>query len=281
MGNDAGDSLQQAVVQFAGADSVMTVVPILRPDWPAPSQVRGGCTTRLGGVSVGPYAALNLGRGGGDDAAAVGENRRRALAALQAPAEPHWISQVHGTRVVQAPFGEMTPAADASFTTQPSVVCAVQAADCLPVLFCDDAGTVVAAAHAGWRGLAAGVLEATIAALPAAPQNLLAWLGPAIGPEAFEVGEEVRAAFVQIDAAAADCFRPAPHGGKQFADLFGLARQRLARAGVTRVYGGGLSTHADRARFYSFRRDGITGRMAAMIWLQPREAAMALRTYKS
>ena len=248
----------------------MSELPVLRPDWPAPDSVHGGCTTRLGGVSRVPYAGLNLGRSGGDDPAAVSENRRRAFAALQAPAEPHWIFQVHGTEVVRAPFAAITPPADACFTTQPGVVCAVQAADCLPVLFCDEAGSVVAAAHAGWRGLAAGVLEATVAALPVASNTVLAWLGPAIGPEAFEVGDEVRAAFLQVDAAAADCFRSAPQSGKHYADLFALARQRLARAGVARVYGGGLSTHAEPERFYSFRRDGVTGRMAAMIWLQPR-----------
>jgi len=255
----------------------MNPVPILQPDWPAPRRVRAGCTTRIGGVSLAPFTNLNLGRSTGDDIAHVLENRRRALAALQAPAEPQWIRQVHGTQVVRAPFAEVTPAADASFTTLAGVVCAVQAADCLPVLFCDDGGSVVAAAHAGWRGLAAGVLEATVAALPAEPRALMAWLGPAIGPEAFEVGDEVRAAFVAVDASAAQHFRKAdfrsatsdqPTADKYFADLFALARQRLALAGVTRVYGGGISTHADAERFYSFRRDGITGRMAAMIWLQ-------------
>jgi YfiH family protein len=254
----------------------MSTVPILHPDWPAPRCVRAGCTTRIGGVSAAPFSGLNLGRSSGDDIAHVLENRRRALAALQAPAEPSWLRQVHGTQVVRAPFAETTPAADASFTTQAGVVCAVQAADCLPVLFCDDGGSVVAAAHAGWRGLAAGILEATVAALPTEPRTLMAWLGPAIGPEAFEVGAEVCAAFVAVDPSSAQYFRKADFRAasdqaavdKYFADLFALARGRLALAGVTRVYGGGISTHADAERFYSFRRDGVTGRMAAMIWLQ-------------
>jgi len=240
------------------------------PDWPAPARVRAAFSTRAGGVSRGVYAGLNLGALSGDDPAAVAENRRRLAAALGLPAEPCWLWQVHGTRVVRAPFQKNSaapPEADAIYTTQTGVVCAVLAADCLPVLLCDEDASVVAAAHAGWRGLAAGVLEATVAALPVAPARLLAWLGPAIGPEAFEVGTEVRAAFLAADPGAAPAFRPGPAPGKWYADLFALARQRLARIGVARVHGGGLSTHADAARFYSHRRDGRTGRMAALVWL--------------
>lgn len=242
---------------------------LLLPDWPAPARVRAACTMRIGGVSVGPYTSLNMGRSGGDASAAVSENRRRVHEALGLPAEPCWIRQVHGVRVVRMPQAAPEPDADASFSVEAGVVCAVQAADCLPVLLCDQAGTVVAAAHAGWRGLAGGVLEQTVAALSVPSQTLLAWLGPAIGPEAFEVGDEVRECFVAADAAAARAFRPAALAGKHYADLFALARLRLARAGVHRVYGGGLSTHADPARFYSYRRDGVTGRMAALIWLEP------------
>lgn len=251
----------------------METPELILPEWPAPRRVHAACTTRRGGVSAGPWAGLNMGRGGGDDPAAVSENRRRVLAALQAPAEPLWIRQVHGVRVARMPQeslqGGDEPEADAVFSTEPGVVCAVQAADCLPVLFCDAAGTVVAAAHAGWRGLCGGVLERTVAALPVPPAGLMAWLGPAIGPEAFEVGEEVREAFVAADAQAAQAFRPGAAPGKHYADLWQLARQRLRRAGVSRVSGGGLSTHADPARFYSYRRDGVTGRMAALIWLAP------------
>jgi polyphenol oxidase len=174
--------------------------------------------------------------------------------------------------VVRLPSPPPEPEADASFTVQRGVVCAVQAADCLPVLFCDRAATVVAAAHAGWRGLCGGVLEATVAALPVPPGELLAWLGPAIGPEAFEVGAEVREQFLAADPEAARAFRDGAGPGKHYADLFLLARQRLRRAGVTQVYGGGLSTHADPRRFYSYRRDGVTGRMAALIWLQSDDA---------
>lgn len=247
----------------------MNTPELILPDWPAPTSVRAACTTRRGGVSTGPWAGLNMGRSGGDEGAAVSENRRRVLAALQAPAEPLWIRQVHGVGVVRMPQEAGEPEADAVFTTEPGVVCAVQAADCLPVLLCDDAGSVVAAAHAGWRGLCGGVLERTVAALPVPPASLMAWLGPAIGPEAFEVGQEVREAFLAADTQAAQAFRPGAAPGKHYADLWQLARQRLRRAGVSRVSGGGLSTHADPARFYSYRRDGVTGRMAALIWMAP------------
>jgi hypothetical protein len=237
------------------------------PDWPAPPGVRALSTTRTGGVSHAPYASLNLGQHVGDDPAAVRENRRRLRAVL--PAEPVWLQQVHGTRVfgVDGRGVDPPPEADAAWTAARDVVCAVMTADCLPVLFCDDAGTTVAAAHAGWRGLVGGVLENTVAALPVAPERLLAWLGPAIGPSAFEVGDEVRAAFVAADPAAARAFTPGT-AGKWMANLFLLARQRLARAGVGRVYGGGVCTVSDPERFYSHRRDRVSGRQATLVWLQ-------------
>ncbi len=244
----------------------MSLRPII-PDWPAPASIRAAFTTRDGGVSSGPHAGLNLGRNCGDDPADVAENRRLLAEHLGLPAAPEWLRQVHGTRVLSLPQGHPEPEADGVSTTQAGVVCAVQAADCLAVLFCDQDASVVAAAHAGWRGLCAGVLESTVAALAVAPERLLAWMGPAIGPEAFEVGAEVRAAFVAIDPAAAFCFKPGGQPDKYFGDLFALARQRLARAGITQVYGGGISTHADPASFYSFRRDGVCGRMAALIWI--------------
>lgn len=230
-------------------------------------------TTRDGGVSLGSYQSLNVGANG-DDPAHTAENRRRLRAALDLPGEPVWLRQVHGAGVVDAArvAAGAAPEADASFTTVPGVVCAVQAADCLPVLFCDDAGTVVAAAHAGWRGLAAGVLEATVRALPVKPAALMAWLGAAIGPHSFEVGVEVRQAFVTADPAAAAAFVSRPETSearhsKYLADLYRLARLRLAAAGVIRVSGGGLDTLHEPTRFFSYRRDGRCGRMAALVWL--------------
>jgi YfiH family protein len=221
-------------------------------------------TLRTGGVSGGAYASLNLGDHVGDDPAAVATNRRRLREALALPAEPLWLEQVHGTDV--AGFGGPgRPRADAAVALQPGQVCAVMVADCLPVLLADRSGTCVAATHAGWRGLAAGVLEAAVAALPADASQLVAWLGPAIGPDAFEVGPEVRKAFLAVDEAADEAFRPGI-GDRWLADVYRLARQRLARAGVTDVHGGGLCTVSDPARFFSYRRDGATGRMAALVW---------------
>ncbi len=241
----------------------MPILPIV-PDWPAPHGVRALASSRAGGVSVAAYAGLNLATHVGDDPEAVADNRRQLACLL--PAEPLWLSQVHGTRVQAA--ADYTPGvnADACVARSPGPVCAVLCADCLPVLFCDDGGTVVGAAHAGWRGLAAGVLEATVAAMEVAPGSLMAWLGPAIAQPAFEVGDEVRAAFVAHDPRAAGAFL-AEGNGKWRCDLTALARLRLAAAGVTRLYGGGLCTFSDPRRFYSYRRDGVTGRMASLIWL--------------
>ena len=223
-------------------------------------------TTRLGGVSRPPFESLNLGDQVGDAAALVTENRTRLRDIL--PDEPCWLRQVHGRTVACADDGTDFPQADAAYSRQAGTVCAVMTADCLPVLFCDEAGRVVAAAHAGWRGLAAGVLEATVAAMQAPADRILAWMGAAIGPQAFEVGEDVCKTFVADLAATADAFTPGISAGKWWADIYLLARLRLARIGVNRVYGGGLCTYADPQRFYSFRRDGATGRMASLIWLQ-------------
>ena len=242
------------------------MVDVLRPDWPAPARVRALQTMRTGGGSAAPFASANLGTHVGDDPACVTANRAALRTLL--PAEPCWLNQVHGTATVDASACAGLPAADAAFTRQPGAVCAVMTADCLPVLFCDQAGTVVAAAHAGWRGLQAGVLESAIAAMGVAPQALLAWLGPAIGPTAFEVGDEVRAAFVDADTGAAPAFVPG-QPGKWRADLYALARRRLQQAGVVKVYGGAGCTVSDPARFFSYRRDGVTGRMATLIWLAP------------
>lgn len=234
------------------------------PGWEAPSNVHALFSLRDGGVSGGPYAHLNLGDHVGDDPAAVAENRRRLGGRL--PAEPAWLRQVHGTRCIEAGTAEPGIEADACFTRGSGVVCAVLVADCLPVLLCADDGSVVAAAHAGWRGLAAGVIEATVAALGIPGERLLAWLGPAIGPQAFEVGDEVRAAFVAVDPAAGAAFRAGVRPGTWWCDLGALARLRLAALGVRRVASADLCTWSDAARFFSHRRDGISGRMAACIW---------------
>jgi polyphenol oxidase len=237
------------------------------PRWPAPSHVRSASTTRAGGVSGPPYDSLNLGAHVGDAADAVAVNRASLRQQLNLPAEPLWLEQVHGRQVVDAATAGRRPAADACLCRESGRVCVVMTADCLPVLFCDRAGTVVAAAHAGWRGLAAGVLEATVEALAVAPEQVLAWLGPAIGPEAFEVGEEVREAFTAVHKDADAAF-VARSNGRWLADLYRLARLRLRAVGVDAVYGGGFCTFSDPERFYSFRRDRTTGRMASLIWLE-------------
>lgn len=251
----------------SGASTMDLSATLLRPDWPAPARVRAAVTTRAGGISPQPYASLNLGVHVGDELNRVLQNRERLRSALQLASEPVWLKQVHGTVVAQLPAAPDTLEADASCTATAGAVCAILTADCLPVLFCDDAGTVVGAAHAGWRGLLAGVLENTVQAMHRPASQLMAWLGPAIGPQAFEVGSEVREAFVARDPAAAQAF-VAGAPGKYWADLYLLARQRLQQRGMTRVYGGDLCTVRDAERFYSFRRDGVTGRMASLIWLQ-------------
>lgn len=238
----------------------------LTAGWPAPARVRTLITTRDGGVSLAPYASLNLGQHVGDDPAAVAENRARLRACL--PAEPFWLNQVHGIGVQEAcaDAPDVPSDADAGFTRQPGVVCAVMTADCLPVLLTDRSGSVVAAAHAGWRGLCNGIIEATIARMAVPASDILAWLGPAIGPDAFEVGPEVRAAFMAHDPTAASAFAAIPDG-KYLADIYLLARQRLNACGVTEVHGGDACTVTGRERYFSYRRDGRTGRMASLIWL--------------
>lgn len=233
------------------------------PDWPAPANVQALITTRAGGVSQGPFASLNLGLRAGDDAQAVAANRDRLNSVL--PQQPSWLRQVHGTTVAEADMLAETREADGSIARRAGTVCAVLVADCIPVLFSDRAGTTVAIAHAGWRGLAGGVIENTVSRMETDPRTLVAFLGPGIGPGAFEVGADVRDAFLARDGAAAAAFKPHA-AGKWHADLFRLARQCLQRAGVGDVYGGGLCTYSDARRFFSYRRDGATGRMAALIW---------------
>lgn len=241
----------------------------LTAKWPALAHVRTCVTTRAGGVSKAPWDSFNLATHVGDDAAAVAANRDRLQQALGC--QPAWLQQTHSTLVVPADPQQL-PEADASWTDQPGIACAVLTADCLPVLFCDREGTRVAAAHAGWRGLADGILEQTVQALAVDPADLLVWFGPAIGPQAFEVGEEVMQVFLGHDEYADQAFEPAAEPGHFHADLYQLARLRLKKLGVQHLYGGGLCTHTDAKRFYSYRRDGEqTGRMASLIWLDSRE----------
>jgi polyphenol oxidase len=233
-------------------------------EWPAPTNVRTLITTRAGGVSTGPFASMNLGAFLTDDAQAVKANR--SILRRHLPAEPKWLRQVHGTQVVEADTLHGLTEADASVARKANTVCAIATADCIPLLFCNRQGTVVAAAHAGWRGLCAGVIENTILSMQCEAQNILAYLGPAIGPKRFEVGREVYDAFLRHDAQAAQAFSEKTNG-KFMADIYLLARQRLNRAGVTQVFGGEFCTVED-ARFFSHRRDKETGRMASLIWLE-------------
>lgn len=235
----------------------------LMPQWPAPAKVKTCVTTRSGGVSVAPYDSLNVGEHVADDPQAVAKNRQRLVSLLGC--KPAWLQQVHGVAVVEANPAAVLEA-DASWTETPGVACTVMTADCLPVLFCDRAGTRVAAAHAGWRGLAGGVLEATLNELAVPADQVLVWLGPAIGPQAFEVGAEVREAFVGQQAQAAAAFQPSVNPGKFMADIYQLARIRLAACGVEAVYGGDFCTVTD-PRFFSYRRSAQTGRFASLIWL--------------
>ena len=232
-------------------------------DWPAPDGVIAGTTTRRGGVSIGAYSSLNLGDHVGDDQQRVDENRRRFVASCGLPREPQWLNQVHGCDV--AVVGEHRPSrADAAVAMTIGEVVAVMTADCLPVLLCADDGTEIAAVHGGWRGLAAGVVGATLARMRTPPTRLMAWLGPAISQTAFEVGDEVREALVSSDAGTEGCF-VANHRGRWQADLYGIAHRQLGVAGVAAVYGGNFCTYSDAGRFFSYRRDGQCGRMATFI----------------
>ena len=237
----------------------------ITPDWPAPANVKALQTTRQGGVSTAPYDSLNLGEHVGDEPLNVARNRVFLNHLL--PSEPVWLEQVHGTVVANADMASCLPTADACIARQRNSVCVVMTADCLPVLLCDKQGSVVGAAHAGWKSLASGVIEATVQAMNAPPQNLLVWLGPAISQDAFEVGGEVRAAFVAAHPQAASAF-VAGQFGKWFADIYALARIRLNALGITQIYGGNHCTYSESDKFFSYRRDGVTGRMGTFIWLE-------------
>lgn len=249
----------------------MSELKFIAPNWPAPANVKALQTMRTGGVSTAPYQSLNLGAHVNDTPVSVAKNRQLLSAYL--PSEPVWVNQVHGVDVIDAAQSTCLQNADASFTTKKNVVCVTMTADCLPVLLCDKAGTVVAAVHAGWRGLCDGAIEAAVNSLPVEKGELLAWLGPAIGPNAFEVGDDVRQQFIQKDSQAEQAFKP--FGEKWLCNIYLIARQRLHALGVTQIYGGGshesssedFCTYTDATRFFSFRRDNITGRMASLIWL--------------
>lgn len=240
----------------------------LIPDWPAPAGIKSCVTTRSGGVSLAPFDSFNLGDHVDDDPEAVAANRLRLTSQLDIQAA--WLKQVHGTVVAEADPTQVVEA-DASWTATPAIACTIMTADCLPALFCDRAGNRVAAAHAGWRGLAAGVLEAAADSLEVAPDQILVWLGPAIGQASFEVGGEVREAFISTHPQTDAAFIPSKNPGRFMADIYALARLRLAAHGITAVYGGGFDTVTD-PRFYSYRQSARNGRFASLIWIESESA---------
>lgn len=235
-------------------------------EWSAPSRVKAGVTTRNGGVSQAPYDSLNLAQHVGDAPSAVAENRAMLSRLLHLPNEPIWLNQVHGIQVCTDVQAGTT--ADACVSTRAGQVCAIMTADCLPVLLCDQQGTMVAAAHAGWRGMAAGVIAETVKRMQVDPAQLMAWLGPAIGPQAYEVGEDVRTVFLNLAKDYAVAFTEHTPG-KWMMDLYAAARLQLVGLGITQITGGEFCTYSDPSQFYSYRRDGETGRMASLIWIQP------------
>ena len=239
----------------------------LEADWPAPANVKAMVTTRNGGFSSGSYSSFNMGLYTGDDQTVVLKNRQQLITDWKLPTEPQWLKQVHGVDVIQARAGQEALEADAVFTNEEGVICTVLTADCLPVLFCDQSGTVVAAAHAGWKGLAAGVLENTVQAMNVDLSEIMVWFGPAISQNNFEIGPEVRDQFLALHPEAAMAFKPGDED-RWFADLCLLARQRLERMGVNRIFGGHFCSVDQSDLFYSYRRDGkVSGRMASLIWL--------------
>jgi YfiH family protein len=253
----------------------MTPTSCISPDWPAPHRIVAFSTTRDGGSSVGRFAGLNLGDHVGDDRARVTHNRNEFASRLPSGTAVQWLTQDHGTKVILSGDPELPLIADGAWTSASAVACTVMTADCLPVLFCARDGGVIGAAHAGWRGLCAGILEVCIEKMGVPAQSLLAWMGPAIGPTAFEVGAEVMQQFLDHNPNAnrvsvLECFKPIPGLPSRFlADLYGLATLRMRSAGIVDIYGGNLCTYGDAQRFYSFRRDGQTGRMATTIVISP------------
>ena len=250
---------------------VVKKVGIITPEWPAPENVRAAITTRIGGASQPPYNSFNLATHVGDDRANIDINRRQLRQQLNLPSEPQWLNQTHGVEVLAAQTDGVIRDADGCFSHQPKKICLVQTADCLPVLLCNREGTEVAAIHAGWRGLAAGIVAKGVATFTS--NQLMAYLGPAISQAHFEVGADVLNAFLQRSdnflgsAAIVECFHQTDEQ-HWMADIYGLARLSLQACGVTDIFGGEYCSYADRERFYSYRRDGVTGRMATLIWRQ-------------
>jgi polyphenol oxidase len=250
----------------------------ISPNWPAPVNVKALQTTRTGGFSHAPFTSFNLGTHVNDDAIAVAKNRQ--LLSTYLPSDPVWVNQVHGVEVIDAAASSCLQNADASFTTKANVVCVTMTADCLPLLLCDKRGSVVAAVHAGWRGLCDGVIEEAIRKMLVPPADVLVWLGPAIGPNAFEVGNDVREQFIEKDSQATLAFKSLDNKAddKWLCNIYLLAKQRLNKLGVTQIYGASdhddgnyaenFCTYTDEARFFSFRRTNVTGRMASLIWLE-------------
>lgn len=247
---------------------VVTAESLLKVNWPAPPQIRAFTTTRNGGQSPSPYDSLNLGEHVGDNPDCVAANRQILMETASLPDSPHWLKQSHSNTVIDIHQWHPDIEADAIVSNVPHTVCVVMTADCLPLLLTNTKGTQIAAIHAGWRGLQAGIIENTIAKFSAPHSGILAWMGPAIGPQTFEVGPEVKAAFLTVDSAAKTAFTP-NHTDRFLANIYLLARQRLSAQGVTAIYGGDYCTYSDKERFFSYRRDGITGRMASLIWIAP------------
>jgi len=241
---------------------------IIIPDWPAPANIKAYTTLRHGGVSQAPYDTFNLAEHVGDNPQDVQTNRQLLKEMLSLPNEPIWLEQIHSTMVLPAVNDSRGKPADASFTTQSKQVCVVLTADCLPLLLCHRNGTQVAAIHAGWRGLANGIIAKTLDALNLPPEDILAWLGPAIGPKAYELGEEIREIFIKNDAEAEQAFIPSLHSDRWLGDLYSLAKLQLQKRHVSAIYGGKYCTYSDKERFFSYRRDGNkTGRIASLIWM--------------
>lgn len=233
----------------------------IKPNWPAPSNIHAATTTREVGASIAPYDNFNLGEHVGDNPEHVTENRKTLVKALQLPSEPIWLKQIHSKNIIMANKFNGLPELDACIATQPGKVCVIMTADCLPILLCDKQGNEIAAVHAGWRGLVAGIISETISAIQTSPDQLLAWIGPAICQKHYEVGKEVYEQFSKQN----DCFQKEAHG-KWLMDMVAIATQQLKQLGIQDIYGGDLCTYCDPTRFYSYRRDGKTGRMATLIW---------------